>query len=269
MSIADRSVTLSHGRTRYLEAGDGPPVILLHGVGFTADRESWLPNIEPLAKSLRVLAVDQVGWGLSDRLDLEYSFAYLVDFVREFQDALGLEKSHVVGHSMGGWVASLLAYESPGRVDRLVLVASGGTLTRPLPQMVDFQPPTAEVLRRRIETTFKGSAVDVDALLAHQLEAAAQPGAVESYRKILRHMTDPVTRQRYNTLRRLPFVRAPTLAIWGRDDDVNPLEAGETIARLIPGATLTVIDACGHSVPSEAPERFNELVERFLTSASA
>ena len=76
--------------------------------------------------------------GARDRLDIEYSFAYIVDFVREFQDALGIERSNIVGHSMGGWLASLFAYESPNRVNKLVLVGSGGTRTRNDSSMTSF-----------------------------------------------------------------------------------------------------------------------------------
>jgi pimeloyl-ACP methyl ester carboxylesterase len=121
-----KSVELSHGRTRHLEAGGGPAVILLHGVAFASGGDSWLANVGGLAPKLRVLAPDFPGWGPGDQLELGYSFAYLADFVREFQDALGLENSHIAGHSMGGWVSSVLAYESPQRVGKLVLVASGG-----------------------------------------------------------------------------------------------------------------------------------------------
>jgi pimeloyl-ACP methyl ester carboxylesterase len=103
-----------------------------------------------------VLAPDFVGWGLGDRLDREYSFAYLVDFVREFQDALDLTRTHVVGHSMGGWIATLPAYESPQRIDRLVLVASGGAATRTLHSMTSFQPPTREQIETQLRNTVQG-----------------------------------------------------------------------------------------------------------------
>ena len=115
LDASERFVELSHGRTRYFDCGEGAPTILLHGVGYSAGGTSWYRNIAP----------DFVGWGTGDRLEQGYSFAYLVDFVREFQDALGLASTHVVGHSMGGWIASLFAYESPNRVDRLALTASG------------------------------------------------------------------------------------------------------------------------------------------------
>src|SRR6266567_462842 len=193
-TATEQYVTLSHGRTRYLEAGTGEPTILLHGVGFTAGGDSWFLNIGPLAEKVRVLAVDCVGWGLGDRLDLEYSFSYLVVFVREFQDALGLGRSNIVGHSMGGWIASLFAYESPERVNKLVLVASGGTATRTLPSMTAFKAPPREQIRTQLGARVKAPGIDLDALADREFEKAQISGSVEAYQKILNHMNNGLTR---------------------------------------------------------------------------
>ncbi|HET9078710.1 MAG TPA: alpha/beta hydrolase [Acidimicrobiales bacterium] len=258
---------LSHGRTRYLRQGSGPPVLFLHGVGFTDGAEVWSRSVERLAATHDAIAVDLLGWGEGDRLDASYSFAYLVDFVREFQDALGLPSCHVVGHSMGGWVASLLAYESPQRVDRLVLVGSGGTMTRPLASMTGFEPPASaeqvylELVDRR---GFPPGPATRD-LARLQFRRVQRPGVLDSYRRILGHMTDPVHRPRYNTVRRLPLIPAPTLVIWGRHDDVNSLDMGRRTAELIPGAELVVLD-CGHFPASQAPDAFHEALVRFLGS---
>src|SRR5437016_2368969 len=130
--IAEKWVTLSHGMTRYLETGSGDePTICLHEVGFTAGGDDFRFNMEPLAVKGPVLAPDIVGWGMGDRLQQEYSFAYIVDFVREFQDALDIKRSNIVGQSMGGWIAGLFAYESPERVNKLVLVCAGGITLAP------------------------------------------------------------------------------------------------------------------------------------------
>ena len=95
----EKYVEMSHGKTRYIEAGEGYPTILLHGVGYTDGAHSWLLNIGPLSKKMKIIAVDALAWGKGDGLlQQEYSFAYLVDFLREFQDALGLEKTNLVGH---------------------------------------------------------------------------------------------------------------------------------------------------------------------------
>jgi pimeloyl-ACP methyl ester carboxylesterase len=258
-------VELSHGRTRYFEAGSGPPVVLLHGAGFISGADSWLGNVDGLARQFRVLAPDCLGWGPGDQLTLGYSFGYLVDFVREFQDALGMSRSHVVGHSMGGWIASLLAYESPNRVERLVLVASGGLATRPLPSMTNWAPPSEEQIRAGLGT-LQRAGVDVEPLVAERVERAGDPERVERFGAVMAHMTHPETRQRYNTARRLPHISSPTLILWGRDDQVNPLELGERTHELIPGSRLVTFEQCGHSLPTEHPEKFNATVADFLAS---
>ena len=134
---------MSHGKTRYWDAGSGTPTILIHGAGWNSGCESWSLAMAPLSQQLRVLAIDCLNWGTGDVLDQEFSFAYLVDHVREFMDVLGIEQANVVGHSMGGWILTLLSYESPERVRRAVNVAGGGAATRPLQNMVEFKVPAA------------------------------------------------------------------------------------------------------------------------------
>ncbi|MBX5466571.1 MAG: alpha/beta fold hydrolase [Firmicutes bacterium] len=265
--VEARWVTLSHGRTRYFAGGEGPPCILLHGVGYTAGGDAWWLNWGALSERLTVLAPDFMGWGLGDRFPREYSFAYLVDFVREFQDALGIERAHVVGHSMGGWVAALLAYESPTRVDRLVLVAPGGLATRTLRSMTEFEPPTLEAIRAQWAEHTPPGLVDLDAVAHRDFAKTTVPGALEAYRLILRHMNDPLHRQRYHLLRRLPHIAAPTLLIWGRKDRVNAFELAEEALRRLPRAQLVALDA-DHFVPTEVPEAFNRAVLEFLTAES-
>lgn len=264
LDSSQRFIQLSHGRTRYFDLGSGAPTILLHGVGFSAGGTSWYRNIARLAEGLRVIAVDFVGWGLGDRLEQGYSFAYLVDFVREFQDALGLASSNIVGHSMGGWIASLLAYESPNRVDRLALTASGGTATRTIAQMTEFQPPTRQATFDRIAALPGISEDDARDWTEYDWANMQAQGAVESYRKILANMNVAETRSRYNTLRRLPLISAKTLVVWGTRDEVNDITLGQKTAESIPDARLVTFD-CGHMVPHEAPDALNEtLLDFFL-----
>lgn len=268
----ERYAQMSHGRTRYWEAGTGEPTILIHGAGWNSGCESWALNIGPLSEHLRVLAIDCLNWGLGDVLDQEFSFAYLVDHVREFMDVLGLEQTHVVGHSMGGWITTLLCYESPNRVRRAVNVAGGGTASRPLAQMVEFNVPEPDDIRQwyaRMAAQAAGKTdLDVAALADGPIRKRDLPGHAEAFAKVTRHMTNPLTRQRYNTLRRLPFIHVPTLVLWGRDDQVNTLEeVGLPTARGIPGAKLIVYDTTGHALPWEQAERFAHDVVEFLTAA--
>jgi pimeloyl-ACP methyl ester carboxylesterase len=263
-AITEKWVDLSHGKTRYLESGSGEPTIFLHGVGYVQAAHTWRPNLGPIGRHTRAIAVDCLGWGLGDRLDMEYSFAYIVDFVREFQDALGIERSNIVGHSMGGWLASLFAYESPNRVNKLVLVGSGGTRTRTIPSMTEFQPPTREQVRDSLKNQFHLSDEWVETLLPECWSVTEVPNALEVYRKILKHMNNQQTRDKYGTVRRLPKVQAPTLVIWGENDEVNALEMGELTAELVPNSKLVVLKDTGHFAPTQRIDEFNNAVVEFL-----
>lgn len=263
LAVHERFVELSHGRSRYLEAGEGPPVLLLHGVGFAPAADAWRPALRALGTTHRVVAPDLLGWGPGDQLEIGYSFAYLVDFVRELGDALGLSRTHLVGHSMGGWLASLLAYESPDRVDRLVLVASGGLLTRPLPAMAAWEPPGEEALAAAL-TPLERNGVDVAPISARFAALAADPDRTRRFKAVMAHMSEGETRARYNTARRLPHLTCPTLAIWGADDPVNPVEMGRRTAELVPGADLVVLDGAGHDVPLDRADDLHGAVSAFL-----
>ena len=260
----EKFVKLNHGTTRYIDAGDGYPTILVHGVGFTGGAHGWFLNIGPLSSKLRVLAVDCPAWGKGEGfLEQEYSFAYLVDFIREFQDALGLEKTNLVGHSMGGWLASLFAYESPNRLNKLVLVASGGAMPRQLKSMVEFKPPGRDQMLQSLTATVKAEGVDLEALADYQLALTKDPARLTSYQHVLNHMNNMETRERYNTVRRFAHIAVPTLVVWGRDDQTNALEMGEMTHKGIPGSKMVVFD-CGHFIPSEASEEFNAALLDFL-----
>src|SRR5215216_3889444 len=257
----EKFVAMNHGRTRYWEAGTGTPTILLHGAGWNSGCESWSLAMGPLAQRVRVLAMDCLNWGTGDVLDMEFSFAYLVDHVREFMDVLGIEQANLVGHSMGGWILTLLCYESPNRVRKAVNVAGGGQATRPLQNMVEFKVPAPEQIREHYArlVNASGGKVELEEVTAAFIAKRDLPGHAEGFAKVMRHMTNPLTRQRYNTLRRLPFIKTPTLVIWGRDDAVNSLEElGTPLANGLPNAKLLVYDNTGHSVPWEQAERFNK-----------
>ena len=265
---AVETVRMSHGDASVAQFGRGDPVICLHGVGFTAGGHEWFRNVEALAENFRVIAPDFVGWGAGSRLRQGYSFARLTDFVRELQDCLGIARSHVVGHSMGGWVASLFAYESPQRVDRLVLAGAGGAATRPLPMMTEFQPPSLEEVAAALAARCGLPEDEVYPWAEYAYGQVQDPEALASYRRILAHMSDPETRNLYNMLRRYPYIGSQTLVVWGEADQVNSLELGQQIARSIPGAALAVMQG-GHFPQMERPEEFNRRVTAFLTGGGS
>src|ERR1700704_2790530 len=139
-----RDVTVLGFKLHYLEAGRGAPVVLLHGLG--GDGSRWGPNIEPLAKDFHVFALDQIGFGESDKPLANYHTGMLAEFLVGFMKAAGLKKASLVGNSMGAGVALYTAVHYPQVVDRIVLADGGGfrAATAAPPA-----PATPEALRRR------------------------------------------------------------------------------------------------------------------------
>jgi pimeloyl-ACP methyl ester carboxylesterase len=265
-TVTEKTVELSHGKTRYFEAGSGDPLILVHGAGFLGGAEGWIPLMPKLAERFRVLAIDALNFGPSDVFDQEFSFAYMVDHVREFMDALGIEKTNLAGHSMGGWIATLFAYESPERLNKVVLSAAGGTATRPLQSMVEWTPPPEEQVRRQMAGRIANlpPGLDGDHILNQALEAAASKEHTDAFAKVMRHMTNPMTRQRYNTLRRIPHIRVPALIIWGTDDKTNDISMGHDLHNGIKGSKMVTFEGAGHGTPQERPEEWVKAVMEFL-----
>ena len=255
-------LTLSHGKTRYIEAGAGHPVVLIHGYPYMRSADDWLPNIDALATRFRVLAPDCAGWAPSDVFDQEYSFAYLTDFIREFQDALGIRSSHIIGASMGGWLAGLFAYESPNRVDKCIQTGHNGIGALPNAGMTNWKPPADEAIRDWLMLVTKGANVDVEALIEERIRNAHEPGRMEAFAKLSKHMGDGVNRTRYDLLRRLPLVTVPVLYVWGKNDRSFPV--AEQAKSLTPGSQLVVLD-CGHDVSIEKADEFNRAAIEFLS----
>jgi pimeloyl-ACP methyl ester carboxylesterase len=262
--VSEKYAEMSHGKTRYFEAGTGYPTILIHGAGIESGADSWMCVIEGLASQVRVLAMDSLNWGPGDVFDQEFSFAYQVDHMREFMDVLGIDKANIVGHSMGGWLATLFAYESPDRVNKLVLVAAGGAATRPLTNMVDWTPPEAEGVRERISKRLEKAPVPAEPIVQQYVDKVSSPEHTSAFAKVMKHMTNSMTRARYNVLRRLPQIKVPTLILWGRDDKVNDISMGEALNQGIRGSKLVVFENTGHGVPQEQPEAFVREVLLFL-----
>src|SRR6516225_7569362 len=145
-AAAGKDVTVLGFKLHYLEAGRGAPVVLLHGLG--GDGSRWGPNVEPLARDFHVFALDQIGFGESDKPLANYHTGMLAEFLVGFLKAAGIPKASLVGNSMGAGVALYTAVHYPSIVDRIVL-ADGGGFRRSDAAPGAGTPPSAEALRRR------------------------------------------------------------------------------------------------------------------------
>ena len=181
-------------------------------------------------------------------------------------DGLGIEKTNLAGHSMGGWIATLLAYESPERLNKVVLSSAGGTATRPLQNMVEWKPPAAEQVTNQMSGRLANLPPGVDGgqLLDRALQTAASKEHTDAFAKVMRHMTNPMTRQRYNTLRRLPFIKVPTLVLWGSEDKTNDVSMGHDLHKGIKDSKIIVFEGAGHGTPQERTDEWVKAVTDFF-----
>ncbi|WP_280251337.1 alpha/beta fold hydrolase [Nocardia abscessus] len=263
---------------RYHEAGSGDPLVLLHGSGpGVSGWANFGANLPVLAERFRCLIVDQPGFGASGRPEV-YERNYLrvsAEAVLGLLDDLGLERAHLLGNSMGGAVATLLALEHPERVDRLVLMAPGGVgvnVLGPEPsegitRLLEFNAePTRERLLPWLRTMVSDPATLTDELIDTRLEAASDPAAVAALRDAYATFADPALAEPIPLWARLRGLRAQTQILWGRDDRVTPVEAALLPARQIPNADLRVFARCGHWVQIERKSAFERAVIDFLTA---
>jgi pimeloyl-ACP methyl ester carboxylesterase len=260
-----KHVQLRHGRTRYIDVGTGPPLIMLHQSSIEGGADDYLACLPHLSSHFRVLVPDLLGWPPSDTQDDIDSFPFLVDFLRQFQDALGLERSHVCGVSMGGWIAGLLAYESPERIDRVII--SGHPFTGgPNRNMLDYTLDSVtsdDGVREWLTNVAEGQGAGVEALVQEKLAKIHEPGFADAFVKVMRSMGAPANRQHYAVVHRLPHLRVPALILLGERDKAAMSLKDELTALLAPSSQLRVI-ASGHRMHVEDPEVFSQAVLDYL-----
>jgi len=234
-------------RVHSLHAGasGAPGVVLLHGL--SGSHRWWLKTIPALVDRFRVHVPELVGFGASRRAPHQPDIPEMAEVVLAWLSALGLERPHLVGHSMGGQVSLHMAAAQPDRFERLVLVsASGIPRARTVRELQRFVRELTTP-RTWVRPRFAGTIV-LDALRAgpRALTQAAQ--------YILRDDVRPL----------LPRIRNPTLLLWGALDPLTPLAQGEAMARAIPDARLQVFPAAAHIPMVEWPDAFNRALLAFL-----
>lgn len=234
-------------------AGDGPPMLWLHGAGGS---DTWSPAQDVLAESFTVWAPAHPGFAgtelpawVHDVHDVAFHY---VDFI----GAAGLERPTVVGISLGGWIATDLAVHRPDLVARLVLVDSLGLRpATPMPDLFIMEPAQAMAVlfsdAPPIPAAGDGGGDPVDMIVRMYEEQAA------SARLMWKRPYDP------RLQRRLHHAGMPALVVWGAEDRLLPPDHGRTLADLLPDARFVVVPDAGHVVPLEAPDTFAHLVTEF------
>jgi pimeloyl-ACP methyl ester carboxylesterase len=241
--------------------GEGSPLLLVHGLGYT--RQGWGPVRQLLARRYRVLSFDNRGIGESEIPPGPYTVDELADDVLQVLDEAGAARAHLLGASLGGMVAQLVAAEHPDRVDRLVLVGTtpGGPDAFPLPQqtlalMAEAATLPPEVaLRRFVENALAPGSALADDVYAYRRSYPPDPAGWAA---------QAAAGAAWAAAGRLARIVAPTLVLAGTADAVVDPRNAQLLADAIPGAQLELIDYAGHLPFWERAEEFAALVERFL-----
>lgn len=266
-----RDVTVLSFKLHYLEAGSGPPVVLLHGLG--GDGSRWAPNIAVLARDFHVFALDQIGFGQSDKPLANYHTGMLSEFLVDFLKALDIPKASLVGNSMGAAVALYTAAKHPEVVDRIVLADGGGFRSpgaTPRP-MTPAEKTAAAHLRQIQNGVTRDETREMFRLMFHNKNLVTDKMVDEQLVMRLRSAFAITKIQESGpmgagvlTEADVRGVKAPTLILWGRYDElVNPSNA-DRLLKTIPGSRKVLIDDCGHLPQLEKADEFNRLVREFL-----
>jgi pimeloyl-ACP methyl ester carboxylesterase len=267
-------------RTRCIELGSGPTLYLLHGTGGHA--EAWALNLVELSTRFHVVAFDFVGHGLSAKpQNLDYVITDYTHHVRALMAAMGVERAHFAGLSLGAWVASWLALETPEAVNRLVNCTGGvfrwpeGQQQRESSERIamakandDLADLTAATVRRRLHSLFHDPSLCPEELVDLRLRLYSQPDA-RALLPRLHHMVpyDSPARARFAlTEDRLRSLSVPVLYLWGEHNPGGSVSSAVRAAELTPQAELVVVDGAGHWPQWERPADFAEHVIKFLDS---
>ncbi|MFI6364751.1 4,5:9,10-diseco-3-hydroxy-5,9,17-trioxoandrosta-1(10),2-diene-4-oate hydrolase [Nocardia sp. NPDC050630] len=264
-------------RLHYHEAGvgNGPTIVLLHGGGPGASSWSnFARNIPVLAREFHVLAVDQPGFGLSDKpTEHPQYFVHSASALRDLLDALEITgRVHLLGNSLGGGTAVRFALDYPDRAGKLVLMGPGGlsvNLFAPDPtegvkNLAKFNyEPTRENLEAFLRIMVFDQSLITDELIEERFASASTPEALAATRAMGKSFAGAdfeqgmIWRDAYK-------LRQPVLLIWGREDRVNPLDGALVATKMIPRVQLHVFGGCGHWAQLEKFDEFNRLATDFL-----
>jgi pimeloyl-ACP methyl ester carboxylesterase len=272
-------MTSSNRSLAWSRVGTGAPIVFLHGYG--ANRSHWTPWLPALARRYECLTVDLPGFGEAPApADGDYSPAGMAEAVVDWIEQLDLEGCTIVGHSMGGGIALLVALalldrtSARGRSRLTALVSVAGAA---YPQR---EPPFVHLARLRwvaglgfallpkrwlVRMAMRQIVVQGDAVTPERVEAYAGPmrnaarrrAFLDCARRIVPTDLDAFTA-------RIPEIDVPALCLWGRQDPVVPLSIGQRLAYDLPRGRLQVLEACGHQVVEERPDESLDVVRAFL-----
>jgi len=256
-------------QTRVLEAGTGPAVVFIHGLGARADR--WRHNLDPLAAAgYRCVAIDLPGHGFASKSDIApFSVPRCAEWLADILRQIGIERCALVGTSLGGYIAGTMACQAPERIEALVLVGAIGIV----PMGPDaraaissrFGTVTREGIERKLRTVLFDPGLVTPAWIEEEWRINNSLGAPEAFSCIADYIRDGIDDDVIGKqLALMHDRRHSTAIIWGREDKAVQVDVGHRCRELLQPALYEEIPEAGHGPYLEKPEAFNELLIGFL-----
>jgi 2-hydroxy-6-oxonona-2,4-dienedioate hydrolase len=224
---------------------------------------NWALTTPALAQNYHVIALDQVGFGKSDKPALKYRVGTYVDFLDKFMAELKIEKASLVGNSMGGWVAAWTAIKYPNRIEKIVLADAAGIVPANISeaQIYQLNNSTRDEIRANMKLIFATPALQNNEALVDQFMTArvtaGDGGTINSLIESIKRREDFLNE-------RLGDIKKPTLIIWGKQDGLLPVADAYTFNKGIAGSELLIFEQCGHVPQFEKAADFNKAVLAFL-----
>lgn len=256
-------------KTRILEAGEGPPLLLLHGTG--GHIEAYAKNIKGLSEHFQLYVIDMVGHGYSGKPDSPYTIEYYSNHLGDIIDALGYENVYISGESLGGWVAAWFASKYPNKVKSMVLNTPGNVTNDPK-IMNKLKESTVkavheanyENVKKRLEWLMYDKSVVTDELIESRYNIYTQPDMKQAVNNIV-VLQDLDIRKKYTwDPSWCNRITVPTLLAWTDHDPTSSVDQAHAIQGMIPGSELIVIKDAGHWPQWEQPEEFDQIHVDFL-----
>lgn len=216
----------------YISAGSGDAVVLIHGAA--NDWHEWAINIEGLSRDFKIFAPDLPGFGQSEPFDKGLASSWLIPFLKEFIDNLGLKRTHIVGHSLGGLITMEFALKYPDTVNKLVLVDSAGLGD------ISF---TGKIILKLVRAIKRIIGTEISTNFSND------------------------TSERWILLEHLKDIKCPVLIVWGQNDLYLPTSHAKKACELLPNAILKIFPFCHHAPHREKKEEFEKLIRDFLKAS--
>jgi pimeloyl-ACP methyl ester carboxylesterase len=262
-----RDIVVDGIRLHVTEAGRGPALLMLHGLGAT--RVNWEHTIAAFSSRFRVIAPDLPGHGRSEKPDAPYTIDFFAGVMRSLGRELGIDEAVVIGNSLGGQIAVQIALDYPTWTRALVLAAPAGGFGQTVsalswtiravagPRVLSVALPYA--LERCVFDRTRAEHLERRRILAERIAHEDYPSFA---RAVNRSLMGAIAAGRQP----LHLIRQPVLLVWGRDDRLLAISGSRRLTRAVPHARLAVLERCGHHPMLEQPEQFNRLVADFLRS---